>query len=530
MEPGNDAERTEPHGAAAHNARPAAEPPLTRRELRAREAAMQEAAEQSEQPSVESAPSAGLYGARPPAGNNRPDGDEATHAPGSAPITGPDMRTAATSSAAQPEPAVGDSRSWLHPDLHALFGHAQGEEPEQAAATPAEARKPDVFPFVHDDAERSPGPDRTREPKRGRGRSGTGRRRPRVGLIVGLVLLLIVVGGGVGAYAVAAPKVQSIISMFSGHNTADADYNGDGTGTVTITIKEGDIGSDIATTLHKDGVTASYGAFYKLLLAAQNVQFQPGSYTLKHHMSAKAALAALQNPANRVDNSIVIPEGTVLKTIEASLVQKAGLSQSAVTAAANNISAYGLPAGVQSLEGWLFPATYPVNPGWTAQQYFQAMVQTMKTHLDQAGVAPADREHVIIFASLVQKEAGQEADFPKVARVFQNRLNANMYLQSDATVAYGTGNTDRVTTTDAERNDASNPYNTYKHLGLPPGPISNPGDVAIDAVLHPADGSWLYFVTVNLQTGETVFSDTLAEHEQAVAQFQAWLRAHPSYQ
>jgi uncharacterized YceG family protein len=260
------------------------------------------------------------------------------------------------------------------------------------------------------------------------------------------------------------------------------------------------------------------------------VQFQPGSYALKKQMSAKAALAALQDKANRVDASIVIPEGTALKDIEAGMVSKTGLSTADVEAAAKDVSAYGLPSGVTTLEGWLFPATYPINPGWTAKQYFQSMVDTMKQHLKAAGVADADQEHVIVFASLVQKEAGLAADYPKVARVFQNRLDKGMPLQSDATVAYGTGNTHRVTTTDAERADAGNPYNTYQHQGLPPAPISNPGDLAINAVTKPATGNWLYFVTVDLETGETVFSDTYPEHQQAVAQFQAWLRAHPSYQ
>jgi UPF0755 protein len=97
-----------------------------------------------------------------------------------------------------------------------------------------------------------------------------------------------------------------------------------------------------------------------------------------------------------------------------------------------------------------------------------------------------------------------------------------MRLQSDATVAYGTGHTDRVTTTGAERADADNPYNTYAHDGLPVGPIGLPGDDAIDSALHPADGPWLYFVAVNLKTGETVFSTTEAEHEAAVKQWQSW--------
>ena len=131
-----------------------------------------------------------------------------------------------------------------------------------------------------------------------------------------------------------------------------------------------------------------------------------------------------------------------------------------------------------------------------------------------------------MLASIVQREAGSNLeDFPKVARVFQNRLDQGMNLESDATVAYGTGNTHTVWTTDAERADASNLYNTYANPGLPVGPIGNPGDVAINAAIHPADGPWLFFVPVNLATGETVFSTTVDEHEAAVAQLQEWCAA-----
>jgi uncharacterized YceG family protein len=355
-------------------------------------------------------------------------------------------------------------------------------------------------------------------------------RRSRGALIAGIVIVAIVVAAGVGAYAFAAPKVQQVIAAFTGSKEPD-DYTGTGTSKVTITIKQGDIGEDVARTLQRSGVVKTSGVFYKLLLQSPSVQFQPGSYALKKKMSSKAALAALQDRANRVeDATIVIPEGTVLADIEAGMVSKAGLTKDEVSAAAKDVGAYGLPSGVTSLEGWLFPATYPINPQWSAKQYFQSMVDTMKQHLQSAGVAEADQEHVLVFASLVQKEAGLAADYPKVARVFQNRLDQGMRLQSDATVAYGTGNTHRVTTTDAERNDASNPYNTYQHDGLPPGPISNPGDIALQAVTHPAEGKWLYFVTVDLESGETTFSDTYDEHLQAVKQFQAWLRAHPSYQ
>jgi UPF0755 protein len=157
------------------------------------------------------------------------------------------------------------------------------------------------------------------------------------------------------------------------------------------------------------------------------------------------------------------------------------------------------------------------------------MVDRMFQSLDAAGVAPQNRWNTVILASIVQREAGLKDDYPKVARVFLNRLAQGWDLQSDATVAYGTGHTNRVETTDAERADASNPYNTYAHPGLPVGPISNPGDLAINAVQHPADGSWMYFVTWTLKTGETIFSTTQAEHDAAVAKWQQWMKDNPGY-
>ncbi|MBF4608365.1 endolytic transglycosylase MltG [Curtobacterium sp. VKM Ac-1393] len=423
-----------------------------------------------------------------------------------------DTPTAPEQSAPE-QPAPEESAPELHPEVAALL---TGEVPSPAAAPGGT------------------GSDRTDDP----GRTGGGASRPpreprpkrrRGPLVAGIVIVAVVLAGGVSAYVFAAPKIQQIAAALSGSQEPD-DYTGTGKAKVTITIKQGDIGEDVAATLQRSGVVKDSKVFYKLLLASPDVQFQPGSYSLKKQMSSKSALAALQDDKNRVQASIVIPEGTALADIEAGMVSKAGLTKTEVAKAAKDLSAYDLPSGATTLEGWLFPATYPINPGWTAEQYFASMVDTMKEHLAAAGVKEADQEHVIVFASLVQKEAGLAADYPKVARVFQNRLDIGMRLQSDATVAYGTGNTHRVTTTDAEREDASNAYNTYAHEGLPPAPISNPGDLAIKAVTNQASGKWLYFVTVDLETGETVFSDTFAEHEQAVAKFQAWLRAHPDYQ
>jgi UPF0755 protein len=247
-------------------------------------------------------------------------------------------------------------------------------------------------------------------------------------------------------------------------------------------------------------------------------------------MSAQSALVALQDPSSRVENTAVIPEGTAAVDALQIVSEQAGISLDELKAAAAKPADFGLPPEATSLEGFLFPATYTFGPGTTAHDAIKTMVDRMFQALDEAGVAPADRWKTVILASVVQREAGLREDYPKVARVFLNRLAQGWKLQSDATVAYGTGNTHRVETTDAERADAGNPYNTYVHEGLPVGPISNPGDIAIDAVVHPADGSWMFFVTWNLDTGETIFSTTEAEHEAAVEKWQQWMKDHPEYE
>lgn len=351
------------------------------------------------------------------------------------------------------------------------------------------------------------------------------RKRSLKPLWVTLVILVVFVAAGGAVYTIFQPDVAKVIAAMQ-----PDDYKGSGTGSVTVTIKEGDIGSNVATTLQERGVTKTFNAFYKLLLSTSPAPvFQPGEYRLAKEMSAKAALTALQDPKNKITESAVIPEGTAEAEVLPILAKATKLPLASLQAAAAQVSDYGVPSQAKTLEGFLFPATYQFTPGVTANQVIKTLVDRSFQSLDAAGVAPADRWNTVVLASIVQKEAGLAPDYPKVARVFLNRLAIGMDLQSDATVAYGTGNTSVVTTTDAERNDASDPYNTYQHAGLPVGPISNPGDLAINAVVHPADGSWLYFVTVNLKTGETVFSTTYAEHEAAVAQWQEWMRENPSY-
>lgn len=345
-----------------------------------------------------------------------------------------------------------------------------------------------------------------------------------------VTLIIVAIFGGLigGAYAVFQPQVAKLVQAIT---PVDNDYTGNGTGQVLFTINSGDSGSDIANNLAKKGVTKSYEAFYTLLLRQKpEPNFQPGLFKLAKQMSAQAALIALQDPASKMENTAVIPEGTAEKDILPIVAEATKLPLADLQAAAANPAQYGVPAEAKTLEGFLFPATYTFTPGITAHDAIKTMVDRSFQALDEAGVAPADRWKTVVLASIVQREAGLAPDYPKVSRVFLNRLAQGWDLQSDATVAYGTGNTHTVTTTDAERADAGNPYNTYVHPGLPVGPISNPGDLAIGAAVHPADGPWMFFVTWNLKTGETIFSTTVEEHDAAVAKWQQWMRDNPGYE
>ncbi len=305
------------------------------------------------------------------------------------------------------------------------------------------------------------------------------------------------------------------------------DYAGTGNGTeVLVTIYAGEIGSDVARTLVDHGVTMTFEAVYEVLLADESIQFLPGTYRLQEQMSARAAIDALLDPANKITDRVTIPEGTTLDRALGLLAAGTGLPLADFEAAAADPQAFGVPAEAPSLEGYLFPATYTFEPDVSAVDVLTTMVDEMFARLDARGVAPEDRHRILTMAGLVQREAGPNPDdFGKIARVFYNRLDAGWRLESDATVAYGTGNFSTVWTTDAERADASNPYNTYANDGLPIGPIGLPGDVAIDAALSPTDGPWFFFVPIDLRTGETVFSVTVAEHEAAVERLRAWCAA-----
>jgi UPF0755 protein len=370
-------------------------------------------------------------------------------------------------------------------------------------------------------------PERATRPSSRRS-DGNGPRKPRRRFAVLWVLLaFVLVVTGVGVYGVHTygPQINKLFGI-----QAPIDYKGNGDGKpATVTIVSGQIGGDIAKSLAKAGITKTAAAFYDLLIKQKTQpQFDPGTYKLQKQMSAKAALASLLDPKNRVVSNVVVPEGKTLPQVLAILSTDTGISLADFQAAAADYKTFGLPAGAPSLEGFLFPATYQFDPGLTAKVILQRMVARMNQSLAADGVTKSNELSVLTLASIVQKEGGNVKDFYKVSRVFHNRLAQGIHLQSDATVSYGAGSK-TIATTAAQRANLANRYNTYAHAGLPIGPISAPGDDAIKAALHPVAGPWLYFVLVNGYTGATVFSTTLAQHNVAVAQWQAWLRAHPGF-
>lgn len=367
----------------------------------------------------------------------------------------------------------------------------------------------------------------TAAPMRNRERADRKRRRRR--RVRRLLITLVVIAGLFGGLAVAANMFWNEYGdrISERFGWAETDYDGEGHGEVVITISPGDIGSDVARTLADAGVVMTSQAFYELLLE-QPTEFMPGSYQLRLEMSAEAALAALRDPSNRLELTAMVPEGrTVEQTLEI-LSIGAQIPLAELTAAAEDLAAFDLPAEVTSLEGWLFPATYEFEPSTTATQALQQMVNAQKRVLDELGVAEADRQRILTIAAVVEREAGRHADFGKVSRVIYNRLDAGMLLQMDSTAQYGIGqHHDGSVWSSNEALTDDNPWNTYVHAGLPAGPIANPGRAAIEATLNPESGQWLYFVAVNLDTGESEFTTNLADHHAAEAKLRAWCQANP---
>ncbi|RPF21654.1 endolytic transglycosylase MltG [Myceligenerans xiligouense] len=357
---------------------------------------------------------------------------------------------------------------------------------------------------------------RTRNQRDHRSRRLRRRRRQGRSFVVLLVSLGLVAGAG---YLVWEQKDV----LLSFENPIEAkDYPGPGTDDVTVEIPEGATGFDMAEVLYDADIVASKDAFVKAFGENPDAGgIRPGARDMLTEMKASDAVALLAK--NEMAHlAVTIPEGfTVAQTVER-LASVSGIPAADFTKALERPRSFGLPeqAGGNA-EGWLYPQTYPVDPEEeTAADVLARMVRNTVEQLDDRGVPPKERQDVLIKASLVEREGMIAEDRPKIARAIENRLEDDMKLQIDASLAYGLDKPGiELTTADKA---ADTPFNLERHVGLPPGPIANPSAQSIDAVLSPADGAWKFWVTVNLDTGETKFSETYAQHQQYVAELREW--------
>ncbi len=333
------------------------------------------------------------------------------------------------------------------------------------------------------------------------------RRRP-----VAVLLSLLLLGGLVVGIVLGA---QALLSL-----TESEDYTGQGTGTVEVRVAQGDTLSDIARTLADADVIASTRPFVDAAEGnAAATGIQPGVYGLRSQMSGQAALDLLLSDESRLLSRVTIPEGlTVARTLER-IAAETGRPIEELQAAAGDPVALGLPAyAAGQPEGYLFPATYDVEPDDTAADILGRMVQQytkvagdlqLEARAAALGRSPAD---IVTVASMIQSETRLDEERPDVAQVVYNRLTQGIPLGIDATLAFGLGKSGNDLTVTDLRTDS--PYNTRTRGGLPPSPISSPGEASLEAALTPSTGDLLYYV-LESSDGNHFFTADYAEFQAA---------------
>jgi len=301
---------------------------------------------------------------------------------------------------------------------------------------------------------------------------------------------------------------------------------GSGSGTpVRVTIPQGATLRVAADSLARAGVVL-YPRFFRVYASFRRGDraIKAGTYMLRPHEGWGTVLDALRRGKGLV-HIVTIPEGFSIGQIAPLLESKLGQPADSVKAAVTDTALlHQLDVPTKTLEGYLFPDTYTFAEGTTSRTAVDMMVRRFEQVWKPEWTARLDTLHlsrndVMALASIVEKEARLPEERPVIAAVYMNRLRANIPLQADPTVQYALGkHVARVYYKDLE---VESPYNTYKHAGLPPGPIASPGKPSIEAALYPANVPFIYFVA--FPDGHHEFRRDLAGHEQAKLQARkAW--------
>src|SRR5262245_42952259 len=271
---------------------------------------------------------------------------------------------------------------------------------------------------------------------------------------------------------------------------------------------------------------------FRAVVMARGVggQLKAGEYALSGRVTLEGIVDKLAR-GDVVRRVVTFPEGSDIEAM-AQLASTQGIAPAAFREAARQVSLVAdVDPQAQDLEGYLFPDTYDVTRRPDAAAVLvRRMVQRFRASITpelpaiQAGGRTV--REVVTLASVVELETALAQERPRVAAVFLNRLDKHMPLATDPTIIYALRKAGRWDGNIRKADlDIDSPYNTYRHPGLPPGPIASPGQASLQAALHPAQSNELYFVSRN--DGSHYFSSTFAQHQRAVAYYQRGRGAPP---
>jgi UPF0755 protein len=328
----------------------------------------------------------------------------------------------------------------------------------------------------------------------------------RLGIWLPSVLFVLLTLFGVRAYVALHPSVGP--GMSNGKRTV-------------IYLKPGTRATEIAKRLEREGVIRDRLLFLLFaLLRGSYSELKAGEYQFTPSMGLLDVINILEEGRVLI-HKVTVPEGATARDI-AQLLSDEGLvdKDRFLYVAMSRAVAAQYDSEANTLEGFLFPDTYQFIKGMGEEEIIDRMVQRffrVFTREDEARARGQgmSRYQAVTLASIIEKEAAEDREKPIIAGVFYNRLRQGMRLQADPTVLYGKNQQGPPTRRDLQ---ADHPYNTYTQEGLPPGPIANPGERALRAVLYPARVSYLYFVSK--KDGTHHFSRTLEEHNWAVRKYQ----------
>jgi UPF0755 protein len=283
---------------------------------------------------------------------------------------------------------------------------------------------------------------------------------------------------------------------------------------VEILIESGDSGTEIAKKLYESGVIKASKVFYKIAInEKRSKSISPGVHEIDLKISSRAAFEQLLD-GKRNRGLFGFKEGLrkneILDLLSKSNLVKGVLSKNVIPDKKYNTN---------NLEGFLFPAQYAFVPGLSTDNAVQQMVDRFNlaakaSKIDQ-GYSGFNPYELLTIASMLQAE-GDEQDFSKISRVIYNRLKIGMPLQINATIDYAMNLRGKIRLP-YKLLEIKSPYNTYRYRGLPPGPIGNPGQAALEAAVNPANGQWLYYVTV--KPSDTRFTKSYDEFLVWVSEF-----------